>query len=312
MNLRWNNIEYIIRTGFSLRPVRIIKGLSLELKEGDVLALIGPNGAGKTTTIKLGCGIIRPSKGEVSLDGMPIESTNVKRDIGFLTEVPYVYGFLKVREWLEVLGRLSGYTGKQLKYGSDKVISEFGLIGLEDRLLSTLSKGQLQRVGFAQALLHNPHILLLDEPLSGLDPIWRYRIIERLIDLNKKGKSILFSSHILTDIERIASKIAIIKDGKLFWHGSIDELTREVKGYEIGLRVFEQGNLEEIESELSLLKMEKDSEGNYIINIPYKEEDLRKLFNMVSNGRVTINWIIPKREELAEVISKISGDLDEN
>ncbi|WDP88646.1 MAG: ABC transporter ATP-binding protein [Desulfobacter sp.] len=239
------NVSYSIRTGFFLQTKPIIENLNLSLSRGQSMGFLGPNGAGKTTTIKLCAGIIQPNSGRVLIDNLPVTNIRPKKKIGLLTENQYIPTYLTVREWLEFLGGLSELSGKILKASVDHMLCQFDLEHLADTRIKGLSKGQTQRVGFAQAMLHDPDILLLDEPMSGMDPVWRSRIKEILIAYKNKGRTLLFSSHIMTDIFRLSDKITFIKSGKIKWQGNISEFVKNNTDYEV---VFNVDNMDIIQS----------------------------------------------------------------
>ncbi len=236
MAIEWVGVGFSYKEGFWLKRKRVLEDLSLSLQENTVLALVGPNGAGKTTTIKLGAGILIPETGKVLVDSEPVQSRKARAQIGLLTEVPYVYPLLTVKEWLSFGCTISKIDKANVNLRINEILEEFELIELENVILSRLSKGQVQRACLAYAILHQPKYLLLDEPLSGLDPIWRKWFLEKITKLKENRTSILFSTHILEDIEKICDQIAIINKGRLLWHGWLRELDRKITGYEIWAR----------------------------------------------------------------------------
>lgn len=230
--VEWNNVGYYINHGFFLKKNQIINDFDLKVDKGTSLGLIGPNGAGKTSAIKLGVGLVKPSKGWVKINGNLASETKSRTDIGYLTENQYIYPHLRLFEWLEMLGKLSGISGNKIKSEVDRVLS---IVELEDKSiekLKVLSKGQIQRAGLAQALLNNPSILFLDEPMSGLDPVWRYKFKQIFLNLKKNGTTIIFSSHIISDILSLSDKIAYIESGNLKWYGNVNEMKWNNKNYE--------------------------------------------------------------------------------
>jgi ABC-2 type transport system ATP-binding protein len=189
--------------------------LNLSIQEGEIFALLGLNGAGKTTTLKLVVGLLRPTKGEVFIRGSSFRDYAIRKDLGYLPELPYFYRYLTAYEILSIYAQLSGLPKKEIK---DKVEKMLNLVGLEKegkRRLSEFSRGMLQRVGIAQALIHNPSILVLDEPVSGLDPVGIREMRTLILNLKKEGKTILLSSHIISEVERISDRVGIIHKNKL-------------------------------------------------------------------------------------------------
>jgi ABC-2 type transport system ATP-binding protein len=203
---------------------QVLKNISLEIEKGEVFGFLGPNGAGKTTTIKIMTGLIRPDSGKVSIFGHAADSSEAKRKFGFLPESPYFYEHLTGYEFLKVhalLGNCSGY--------KKRVRNLLNKVGLEHAVklpLQKYSRGMLQRVGIAQALITEPDLLVLDEPLTGLDPIGRKDIKDLILEQKAKGKTIFFSSHILPDAEEVCDRIGIIIDGEIV---EVDRLTKLLK-----------------------------------------------------------------------------------
>ena len=241
--LQWNNVSFSVRHGFWMRRKTIVQDLVMDLPKGTTLGLVGPNGAGKTTSIKLAAGLMAPDRGRVLVNGIPAVEPDARRKLGLLTETQYIYPHLRVREWLTMLAGFSGLTGSRLRERVDAVLELMALTDRAAMMMNTLSKGQLQRAGLAQALVHEPEILLLDEPMSGLDPYWRYRLSNILKEYKASGGTLLFSSNILADVERLSDRIALIEKGRVRWLGALSEMPREVIGYEAVCRVEHLGDL---------------------------------------------------------------------
>ncbi len=212
---------------WTLRRTVGLDALDLEIARGEVIGLLGPNGAGKTTTLKLLTGLIKPSSGRAWLMGVPIEETRSRRRLGFLPEQPYFYDYLSGREYLELAGGLSGLPAAE---ATRRARHWLGRVGLGDRpelRLRKYSKGMLQRLGLAAALVHEPDLLILDEPMSGLDPFGRRDVRELILEQRARGTTVLFSSHIIPDVEALCDRVAIVLRGRLHRFGTPAEMARE-------------------------------------------------------------------------------------
>src|SRR5579864_4844646 len=226
-----SNLEKTYSVGFWRKKPRVgLKPLSLEVQEGEVFGYLGPNGAGKTTTLKLLMGLVFPSGGSAHILGMEINDPRVKAQIGFLPEHPYFYDYLTARELLEYYAQLSGVAGKERAHRVEAVLELVGLPDVAGVQLRKFSKGMLQRVGIAQAIVHNPRVVFLDEPMSGLDPMGRREGRDLIEGLRQEGKTVFFSTHILSDAEALCDRVAILNKGELRGVGAVAELTSTVHG----------------------------------------------------------------------------------
>jgi ABC-2 type transport system ATP-binding protein len=212
------------RAKCALRP------LNLAVEDGEIFGFLGPNGAGKTTTLKLLMGLISPTSGSARILGSDWTDPAVKAQIGFLPEQPYFYDYLTARELLHYYGRLSGVVGKELSRRVETVLGRVGLPDVGGVQLRKFSKGMLQRVGIAQAILHDPKVVFLDEPMSGLDPMGRREVRDLIEDLKQRGKTVFFSTHILSDAEAVCDRVAVIHLGELRAVGSLADLATGVGG----------------------------------------------------------------------------------
>lgn len=237
------------RIGFWRKSVEALRGVSFEVKDGDLFGFIGPNGSGKSTTIKVLLGLLRQDSGRASLMGMPAGTPRSRRDVGFLPEQPYFYDYLTGREFLWFYGQLAGLSWTDLKTRV-KEVSE--LVSLKpdamDRKLRTYSKGMLQRIGLAQALLSRPKMVILDEPMSGLDPMGRRDVRNLLKNLHAQGITVFYSSHVLSDVEAICTRLAMIVDGQIRRQGTVDQVLegeaehfQVILASEIGTEALPQG-----------------------------------------------------------------------
>lgn len=218
--------------GFFRKKVLAVRGISFGVERGEIFGLLGPNGAGKTTTIKVAMGLIRPTGGSVTIEGQDSRKPASRINIGYLPENPYFHEYLTPRELLDFHGKMCGADRTTLSKKRDELIEKVGLAEAARRPLRKFSKGMLQRVGLAQALIGDPDILVLDEPMSGLDPIGRKFVADLMEELNRQGKTILFSSHILSDVERLCHRVVILHKGKKAAEGTLDELLKKDAGTE--------------------------------------------------------------------------------
>jgi ABC-2 type transport system ATP-binding protein len=222
--IRTTNLGKIYRTGFWMRPVVGLEGLDLEVNQGEVFGFIGPNGAGKTTAIKILAGMQAPTSGAAFLNGLPYTDPESRRDLGFLPERPYFYEHLTARELLDFYGRLTDLPAAIRRERAERLLERVDLVRFADVPLRKYSKGMLQRVGVCQALLHDPKLVILDEPMSGLDPIGRALVRDLIIEERQAGRTVFFSTHILSDVEAICDRVAIVVGGKLRGTGTIDQI----------------------------------------------------------------------------------------
>jgi ABC-2 type transport system ATP-binding protein len=224
-------LEKTYNVGFwRKRLKRALHPLHLQIEEGEIFGFLGPNGAGKTTTLKLLMGLISPTAGTARILQRPLDDPAMKAEIGFLPEQPYFYDYLTARELLEYYGQLSGVAAKERSRKVPEMLDRVGLRASADVQLRKYSKGMLQRVGLAQAILHDPKVVFLDEPMSGLDPMGRREVRDLMEQLKHEGKTVFFSTHILSDAEALCDRVAIIHLGELRKVGAVAELTAGVQG----------------------------------------------------------------------------------
>ncbi len=222
------------RVGFWRKKIRAVRHVELSIKRGEIFGLIGPNGSGKTTTFKMVTGLMTPDTGQIRIHGHDAASIEARRHIGFLPENPYFYEHLKVPELLQFYGQLHGLPSTTIKSRTKDLIELVGLGHAVNRPIKRFSKGMRQRAGLAQALMNDPEIVILDEPQSGLDPMGRRDVRELIHSLKEAGKTVVFSSHILPDVEAVCDRVAVIHRGEVVDHGSLsDLLARSERRYEI-------------------------------------------------------------------------------
>jgi len=230
-------LSKVFRVGFWGKKVTAVDGINLEVRPGEVFGFLGPNGAGKTTTLKMLMGLIYPTSGTARLFGRELGDPQTKARLGFLPESPYFYDYLTSREFLGFYGHLFGLGGSVLGKRIDELLELVGMTHAKDLQLRKFSKGMLQRVGVAQALINDPELVVLDEPMSGLDPIGRKEVRDLILRLKESGKTVLFSSHILHDAEVLCDRVAMILKGRLVACGRVTDLLDQGANHQVELIV---------------------------------------------------------------------------
>jgi ABC-2 type transport system ATP-binding protein len=231
-----DGLRKVYRQGFWMRRVEAVRGISFAVSRGEAFGFLGPNGAGKTTTIKILMGLMRPTGGSVRLFGLPVPDRKTREKVGFMPENPYVYPYLTPREFVATCARLSGLRGAVLKDRVERVLNQTGIAYAASRQVRQLSKGMLQRTGLAAALVADPELLVLDEPMSGLDPVGRKEVRDMIMEERRQGRTIFFSTHILTDVPVLCDHMAILQKGQTVLSGRLDELLRrEVRRTDVTL-----------------------------------------------------------------------------
>ena len=212
------------RVGFFARRVRAVEDLSFEVRAGEIFGLLGPNGAGKTTALKMLLGFVKPTSGHAFIAGQRVGTVASRRELGYLPENPALYEFLRGDEYLVFAGRLCGLSRADARKRTAEMLERVGLAGRADRPIRKFSKGMVQRLALAQALVGDPRIAILDEPMSGLDPIGRKDVRDLILQLRDEGRTVLFSTHILSDVEAICDRVGILVEGRLTDCGALADL----------------------------------------------------------------------------------------
>ena len=271
--------------------------LHLEVKEGEVFAFLGPNGTGKTTTIKLLTRLLHPTRGKVWILGRENSNRTAMENVGYMPEQPQLYGYLSGREFLHFVGQIFGLKSQERQRRIGRLLDRVGLGGRAEGLLRNYSRGMIQRVALAQALMNDPQLLILDEPMASLDPVGRKDFRDLILELRHQGKTIFFSSHILSDAEMIADRVGIVNQGKLVSVGKLDDLvTSQVASVEVTFTI-EPSKLAHID-----LKAEDAVVRHQKVMIRLgNEQDLPELLHRIDGwgGRVTA--IVPQRKTLEDV-----------
>jgi ABC-2 type transport system ATP-binding protein len=228
-----NNLEMVYSDLFGNNKVRALDGISLSVKRGEIFGFLGPNGAGKTTTIHNIMNFIFPTAGDIKVFGLPATNAKCRRKVGFLPELFSFDGYLRGKKLLRYLGMLSGVSGAETEKRGRELLRFFGMEDAIDRKIRTYSKGMTQKIGLAQAMLSDPDLLILDEPTSGMDPIAKKKVREKFLELKNQGKTVFLSSHILSDVQLIADRVAIINKGKLIKVDTVENLLKKSDDTEI-------------------------------------------------------------------------------
>ena len=222
--IRTEKLSKTFVSGFFRKKVRALEDLMLEVRRGEVFGFLGPNGAGKTTTLKLLVGLCFPTAGRAWVLGQPVPDATSRMRLGFLPETPYFYDYLSGEEFLELCGRLFGLSAEDRRARAKRLLEMVGLGDAARRPLRKYSKGMLQRIGLAQALINDPELVILDEPMTGLDPIGRKEVRDLILRLKAEGRTVFFSTHILPDVELLCDRVGIIAGGRLRDVGPLDSL----------------------------------------------------------------------------------------
>ena len=301
MIIEAENLIKDFKTDFWKKTKRVLHGVTFGVDEGSIYGFLGPNGAGKTTTLKILMGLIFQTGGSAKIFGKDISEVSFKTDVGFLPENPYFYDYLKAYEFLRFYGELFGLAGREIKRRSDELLSDVGLSQERDVQLRKFSKGMLQRIGLAQAMINDPKLLILDEPMTGLDPIGRKQIRDLILKCRDRGKTIFFSSHILSDVEMICDKVSIIVGGKIVDSGYIkDLLNPKVLFYEVEVDQSFKNKLLE-----GLLKDKERTERGKSLFIKARDEgELKKVNSFLIDRGVNIMSVIPVKETLEDLFVK--------
>ncbi|MDD9939712.1 MAG: ABC transporter ATP-binding protein [Myxococcales bacterium] len=294
--------------GFFRKRVDAVRGLSFDVRQGEVFGFVGPNGAGKTTTMKMVLQLIFPNRGHIKLFGMPAGDRRARARLGYMPENPYIYSYLRPLEFLDLCGRLCGMPRKQRVRRSHELIEQLGLDHALDRPIGKFSKGMMQRIGMCQALLHDPELLVLDEPFSGLDPIGRKDIRDILQSQRQAGKTIIITSHVLTDVEAISDRVAIVQRGKLVAYGDLQDLLRsDVRRTEVEL-----GNVSDnLKAQLQRTAAETRVHDQRLLVVVEGQEAVSNLLSVALRDGAQVHSVTPHKETLEDLfVRKAKGQSD--
>jgi ABC-2 type transport system ATP-binding protein len=286
-------------TGFwRPRPKRALDSLSFAIPAGGIFGLLGPNGAGKSTTLKLLVDLLRPTSGTAELLGRPPGDTDARRRLGFLPENPTFYDHLSAEELLTYFAGLFGYRGEERRRRAAAVLDRVGLEADRRRPIRGYSKGMVQRVGLAQALVNDPELVILDEPMSGLDPIGRREVRSMIADLGRDGRTVLFSSHILSDAEELCEHVAVLARGRLVVNGRVDDLTsRDVTGWDVVVAGSDESRVRGLVPDIDVRALDR---GRWALELPASRRP-EPLAASLPSIDATLESVTPRRQTLEQV-----------
>jgi ABC-2 type transport system ATP-binding protein len=290
--LRADDLAKTFRLGFLRKRIEAVKQASFEVRRGEIFGYLGPNGSGKTTTLKMLMGLVFPSRGRAEVLGRPVPDRQAKRRLGYLPESPYFYDYLTPEEFLDLVGALFDVKRAERRARADRLIERVGLSSARGRPLRKFSKGMLQRIGIAQALMGEPELVVLDEPMTGLDPIGRKEIRDLMLDLKREGRTVLYSTHILPDVEMTCDRVAMIFAGRIRNVGPLSELlTARLLSTEVCLRPGASG-LPDLPAGARKIGL--------VIDLP-ADADVDAFLRAVLAAGVRVHSLTPRRESLEDL-----------
>jgi ABC-2 type transport system ATP-binding protein len=293
--IRIEDLHKSFKAGFIPKTKKILNGISLEVKAGEIFGYLGPNGAGKTTTLKCVLGLIFPDKGNIEIFGQSHLSVHAKEKIGFLPENPYFYDHLTASEFLNFYSDLSLVKKENKQAQVQSLLQLVGLNHAAGLQLRKFSRGMLQRIGLAQALINEPALVFLDEPLGGLDPLGRKEIRDVIIRLKEEGKTVFLSSHILQDIEMICDRVAILVEGRIINQGALQDLISEqITVTEITVSGIQTEDLADLGEPHSV-------QGGRILLKVFEEDKIAEVLRLVQAKKGKIHSLIPRTETLEDL-----------
>jgi ABC-2 type transport system ATP-binding protein len=300
--LRTEALRKTFRVGFWGRQMTAVDHLDLEVRKGEIFGFLGPNGAGKTTTLKMLMGLIYPTSGKAWVLGQKIGDVAMKHHVGFLPEAPYFYDYLTAEEFLRFYGQLFGLGGRLLSERIDMLLNIVGLSDARRLQLRKFSKGMLQRIGIAQALINDPHLLILDEPMSGLDPVGRKEIRDLILCLKEQGKTIFFSSHILHDAEVLCDRVGILLKGRLVALGKVSELinARSTRSVEVVVEGLDPEGVERVRK----LVQSVMTQGERVLAILQNQNQVNEVLDLIRLRKATLISVTPQKSSLEDLFMR--------
>lgn len=306
------NLTKDYRIGFGLKKIRAVENLNLEVESQEIYGFLGPNGAGKTTTIKILVGLAKPTNGQAMIFGKPSTNVEVKKSVGFLPESPYFYEYLNAREYLSLCAQIGGIERERQKKQIDKMLHLVRLDRFVKLPIKGYSRGMLQRLGIAQALIGDPQLIILDEPMGGLDPIGRREFRDIILNLKTQGKTVFFSTHILADVELICSRVGIILNGKLISSGKLDEiLSSKIDSFEMVVKGLDRKMVKVVErlsNKVITNPVQHSVEDEVFIEVT-TEEEVERVMAIIREVNGRLLSLQPRRKTLEDhFISQIEKE----
>ena len=304
--LKTTELTKVFKDGWRKRKKVALDHLSLELEPGKIVGYLGPNGAGKTTTFKLLLGLLNPTHGEAWIFGKSIDRISARNEIGFMPDQPYFYDYLTAAEFLDFSGQLFNLTKATRRKRIEALLELVDLADVAELRIRNFSRGMLQRIGVAQALINEPSLILLDEPMSGLDPVGRKRMRDLILRLKEEGKTVLYSTHILSDVEAIADGVAILSGGKLRGCGNLSELM-DIRGKRIEMNI--RGlNPEDKVIIKSLASKTLVDRGNELLIQLASDNEARQVSQIVTQRGAELVSLVPRLESLEDIYLELVNE----
>jgi ABC-2 type transport system ATP-binding protein len=299
------NLKKIFSLGLFKKNVSALDDVSISVSEGEIFGFLGPNGAGKTTTLKIMMGLNRPTSGTIEIFGKAYKDPLVRKDLGYLPEQPYFYDYLTAYEFLAFYGGLFSLSSRIIKDKSEALLKLVGLEKAGHLPLRKFSKGMLQRIGIAQALINDPKLIILDEPMSGLDPIGRRQVRDLILQLKREGRTVFFSSHIISDVEMICDRVVILNKGKVMAEGTIDDLLNKPKS--IKEMEFSGLNADGIRMIASLSAVIAETSNRLLIHVS-SDDDVDRALEIAKRHGGKLVSLVPHKQSLEELFTeKVMG-----
>lgn len=299
-----NSLSKTFTSTFGKKTVNALNELTLAIEPGTIFGLLGPNGAGKTTLVKILLGITFPTSGTATMFGSPLNNYEIKKKIGYLPENHKYPPYLTGGEVLNFFGKLSGLDGIHLSKKIDELLELMQLGKWKNTKVKTYSKGMMQRLGLAQALLNEPDLIFLDEPTDGVDPIGRKEIRDILIDLKNKNKTIFLNSHLLSEVELITDRVGILNKGKLLKEGTVKELTEKKEEYKLELA----SSIAD-ENPFAKFSLAKITDVSYSVRVN-SDEELNHLIDQIRNSNLMIKEIVKQKTTLEDMFISLIKEAD--
>jgi len=306
--LQVHALTKIYRPAWSRKQFVAVDRLNLEVRKGEIFGFLGHNGSGKTTTIKMILGLVRPTAGRALILGRDFREIDVKRSVGYLPESPYFYDYLTAEEFLKFYGRLFNMGGSELACKIDSLLEQVSLRDARSVQLRKFSKGMLQRVGIAQALINDPLLVILDEPMSGLDPIGRRDVRDIILRLREQGKTVFFSSHILPDVEMICDRVGILSKGELKAIGPVSDLIGSENENDHRVEIQVAGATEGLWEKANRLGGAVNEQGGVTLITMANQRSAEELLGYIQSDKGRLVSFVPHKRSLEDVFLEETGE----